>query len=310
MNGGHDTESGDLLSRSAAVLFRQSLTRFGGQWRRVVTNSMYPVIGIGDWIFVEAAAPGRLKRGDIVLFYRDGFVVHRVMKVDHRNTRFHEKGDRVPHVGIIPFDDLIGRVSKIRKADTVIDLTAAGMKVRNRAAAVRSFAQLFWFRHFHAPKTRIAESLPAMIRTPLHRATATVRKLARRDTPFGEHPWHRRTESVTLAGQTMPVSIAPDNRDIGAVVDIMRREPVDHAVICIFMDGITATLLRYFTTVELRVLLFANSGGLLDSIGEEVRLADERRCEVRYVLFIPPKLWKELAVPDDAVLVVPHDSAV
>jgi signal peptidase I len=72
MSGDMDTPSAppdDAVSRAAAILFRQSLEMYGGQWRRVVTNSMYPFIGIGDWIYIESIRPDKLKRGMLAVFF-------------------------------------------------------------------------------------------------------------------------------------------------------------------------------------------------------------------------------------------------
>lgn len=66
--------SGELLSLGFGVRFRAPGT------------SMHPTIRNGDVITVEPVAPGKLVRGDIILYrFRGGFIAHRLVNIEQRN---------------------------------------------------------------------------------------------------------------------------------------------------------------------------------------------------------------------------------
>ncbi len=292
----------ESMSNAAAELFRQSLEKFGGQWRRVVTNSMYPFIGIGDWIFVETVSPADIKPGAIVVFSRrDDFVVHRVLKVDAKGSSFIEKGDDLHITDTVPFEKLIGRVSKIKKSQTVIDLNHKNMSRINRLATVRSYMHLYWYRYFHAAKIRIAESLPSFIRTPLHNQFLTLRKIINCETPFHENLWYERTEKISIGGYPVDITVVPDNRDMGLVVKIMREKNI-HAVLCLFMSGITESLLVFFQTIEYYVLLFDEKGVLIECIDNSVPPRGVLVRNVRYTVLISQDVRNEIKTDNDCML--------
>jgi hypothetical protein len=253
---------------------------------------MYPFIGIGDWIYIESIRPDKLKRGMLAVFFRrNDFVVHRILKIDARNGCLIEKGDRLPETGRVDFGDVIGKVTRIRKGQSVYELETGRMRLINMAATLRSCAHLFWAMYFQDMKTRFSESLPDVVRAPLHTAAAFLRRITGNERPFQEAAWHQRIERILIGNQAMPVSVAPENRDMGQVVRVMREEKLD-AVLCLFSDGITETLLRYFPTIEYIVILFDRKGCLVACIEHAMPRHRIDRTAVKYTLIVSDGLFK------------------
>ena len=80
---------------------------------------MLPLLREGDEVVVEAITWAQVRAGDIVTYRdRDLFPTRRVMKIDHRQRTFVVMGDSVRprREWIVPFDDVIGRVVRRRRA--------------------------------------------------------------------------------------------------------------------------------------------------------------------------------------------------
>jgi signal peptidase I len=292
----------DTVSRAAAILFRQSLAAFGGQWRRVVTGSMYPFVGIGDWIYIESIAPEDIRRGMLVVFYRrNDFVVHRILAVDKKNGYLIEKGDGLPAAGRVCFPDVIGKVTRIRKGQAVVDLETGKMRRISMFATLRSRAHLFWVDHCQSAKASISNSLPAVIRTPLHRVATAIRKIFCGKTPFPEKARYEEVERMVIGNNRVQVSVAPDNRDIGQVVHFMREKNLD-AVMCLFSQGVTESLLRYFLTIEYPVILFDRKGCLTGCVEQGKIPPPTDRNTVAYIVLITQRLREKLDLNEGSQL--------
>jgi hypothetical protein len=123
----------DILS---SVVGRGDCVRF-----RARGVSMLPFIHEGDLLTVGPWRPGPLKVGDVIAFQRlqaDRVSVHRVVKT--LNDGVVAKGDAAVNVdGVIPFDRVLGRVSKVERDGREV---RAGLGPERRLLAVLSRSEL------------------------------------------------------------------------------------------------------------------------------------------------------------------------
>ncbi len=102
---------------------------------RIVSNSMNPLIEIGDVVKVRRAEPSRVSIGDVVAFH-DGptVVIHRVIGKGwlRKQLIFRHRGDAGAVSGRIPAKNLIGKVSVVKKKDNEISLDAPGYAISNK----------------------------------------------------------------------------------------------------------------------------------------------------------------------------------
>jgi len=127
--------AGDLVDE-----LRQELLRSGGVVPGVVEGrSMVPFLQPGDRVL--AGPPDEVRPGDLVVFRRDGrWIVHRVLEA--RGDLLLEGGDRVGPTGLLPADQVIGRVVAVRRG---------GRELKLGSPVVRSTKRLLaWLTLVHA----------------------------------------------------------------------------------------------------------------------------------------------------------------
>ena len=100
----------DIYLQVAQELGGSSLTEQGQLRLRVTSNSMAPILRLGDHVIVRSITPESLQRGDILVTRRtDGFLAHRLIAVDGRGWT--TKGDRNRQADApIPSEAIIGWV--------------------------------------------------------------------------------------------------------------------------------------------------------------------------------------------------------
>jgi len=99
-------------------LWEQLLSENGECWGRVISNSMHPILNIGDQVLVEKTVINDIRLADIIVFKRNGkLTIHRVLgRYDLGEERyFLEKGDATHLTSLVPVKSVIGRVSVIKK---------------------------------------------------------------------------------------------------------------------------------------------------------------------------------------------------
>ncbi len=77
-------------------------------------TSMLPLLQEGDMVVIEAAGPGELRRGDVILFREEGrLIVHRLVGVKTAGGQkvFCQKGDNLSGWSWISGDAIIGRAA-------------------------------------------------------------------------------------------------------------------------------------------------------------------------------------------------------
>ena len=135
MLGLADSITRGFLETSEQLLRAGVSVRFcaGGQ-------SMHPTIRDGETIIVEPIAPGKIQRGDIVLYrLRNGVVAHRVVRIERRGAAlvFTPRGDAMPACDApIAAAEILGRVVAVQREHRCIKL--AGVKARWRCRMRRA----------------------------------------------------------------------------------------------------------------------------------------------------------------------------
>ncbi len=165
-----DGDKKDLssISKALCVLFRKSISRSGGKWLRVVSHSMYPIIGTGDWIWIESIRDGKFRVGDIVLFIREAkLITHRILKVDRKNEVLVEKGDDSGESNIVPYSDVVGRITQIKKPNRIINVEFGRGKWINRYQTLISFLHSYWHERMFILKSQIPLRLRRLLRKML-----------------------------------------------------------------------------------------------------------------------------------------------
>ena len=102
--------------------------------------SMHPFVRDGDALHVRAVVPEQVRTGDLIFFRnsRDKLLVHRVVQRVEADggLAFVAKGDRVRLLdGLIPPEDVLGKVLARERRGKVVDLTAFRWRLLNRVLA-------------------------------------------------------------------------------------------------------------------------------------------------------------------------------
>ncbi len=103
----------DVLHQAAAGMFLELLSKTGHAQFRAEGYSMLPNVLPGDIVQIVTGALSSVRRGDIVLFQRDGrFFLHRV--IERSETSLRTKGDALNSEDA-PIDDAayLGRLQSI-----------------------------------------------------------------------------------------------------------------------------------------------------------------------------------------------------
>jgi signal peptidase I len=109
----------------ANELWTEYYEKHGKGWLTVSTGSMAPLIQPGDRVLMSPVIAGNIRRGDIIVFKRNGSqIVHRVLKKQRTGDSiyFIEKGDSSAICRKFNQDDVIGRVSAVKGKKTLLAL--------------------------------------------------------------------------------------------------------------------------------------------------------------------------------------------
>jgi len=108
-----------------AELFREALRRGQPLWFRVSSGSMYPLLRIGEEVYIEPATADDLQVGEIAAFETSaGLVIHRIVqrRSDQRGIQLIEMSDAQLRAGQVESGAAIGRVVAIGRGKRHIDL--------------------------------------------------------------------------------------------------------------------------------------------------------------------------------------------
>ena len=133
--------SGELLSLGFGVRFRAPGT------------SMHPTIRNGDVITVEPVAPGKLVRGDIILYrFRGGFIAHRIVNIEERNgsgLSFILRGDASSTCDQpVEPEQILGKVVWLERGHRIIDPYSRGVRLWSMLYLLLARCKRFVFQRF------------------------------------------------------------------------------------------------------------------------------------------------------------------
>ena len=153
-------------------LYREACDRGKTLSFRIISNSMSPLIEVGDVVRVSRAEASRVRIGDVVAF-QDGqkVVVHRIIgrSWSKQQLIFRHRGDGGAVSRKIPAKNLIGRVSAVKKRGIEISLDAPRYVIGGRVMGLRlRFLDI------------LAEMRPRSLGFVLHMAMKPIWKLCRR----------------------------------------------------------------------------------------------------------------------------------
>lgn len=125
------------------AMVRQMLSDNSEAYVRVTGNSMWPLLRhLKDSVVI--VPPDNLRKGDIVLFDRCNgrYALHRAVQL--KKTGFTMSGDNQPHVEYsLPYDQVVGKVTRIRRGDTEYSVEKFSFKIYFFAASFFSIPRMY-----------------------------------------------------------------------------------------------------------------------------------------------------------------------
>ncbi len=82
---------------------------------------------------IQSIMPDNIKPGNIIVFKNsDKLIVHRIIrKFNNNGLLFLQKGDNTANAGIVKSEDILGRVTAVRRRNKTICLNDSGWKMIN-----------------------------------------------------------------------------------------------------------------------------------------------------------------------------------
>lgn len=108
-----------------ASLYLEAVRQGQSLWFRVASNSMNPLLRIGDQVYIVPAKAGEIRCGEIAAFETsDGFLIHRIIQRQQTGTtvRLLQMADVELHASWVEEQAVIGRVAAARRETLKIDL--------------------------------------------------------------------------------------------------------------------------------------------------------------------------------------------
>ena len=154
----NNIEESKLTSDTSIALWTDLLSKKSKLWLPVLSGSMLPLFHIGDKVLVQSINPDKIKVGHIVVFTnQDKLIFHMIIRKFNNNSNlsFLQKGDATINAEIIRSEDIIGKVTAIRKRNRTICLNDRIWRVINHILTLFSFSV-----YYLKPKNRFLK-MPA-----------------------------------------------------------------------------------------------------------------------------------------------------
>lgn len=114
--------------------------------------SMLPLIKPGSKVYVSQIDNCKLKPGDIICFFQNPltFFAHRLVYFLHLNGKKYalEKGDNVYGFSLIPYEQILGKVTKIEDDKRIINLNSFPWRIANYILAKIASIHIFLLKSF------------------------------------------------------------------------------------------------------------------------------------------------------------------
>ena len=142
--------------RQIAGQIAKEESRVGDQIRlRVISDSMAPLLKVGDTVIVVPNSPAALRRGDVIVVWRnEEFITHRL--VARRHDHCYTKGDRFRYLDP-PVDNeaVLGKVIAVQRGDFVVNFCGPRWMLTNRIEGVLNWWEALFFEFGRKVKRKI-----------------------------------------------------------------------------------------------------------------------------------------------------------
>jgi signal peptidase I len=115
--------------------------REGEGWFKVVSGSMYPLIGVNDRVLVKSLDIHELRPGDIALFkVDDTYIAHRIIRILKRDGKilYYQKGDANKYASLLSPESIMGKVVAIEKKGHVLGFESGRIKIINSLLVMKN----------------------------------------------------------------------------------------------------------------------------------------------------------------------------
>jgi signal peptidase I len=111
------------FSNNLSTWWRSIISSQRQAWLTMRSGSMYPLMPTGAQILVKAIERSLIRVGDIVLYVdQNQLIAHRIFKVNLTQNYCLQGGDNALVTSVIPLENIIGVVEKIRVNGKEVDL--------------------------------------------------------------------------------------------------------------------------------------------------------------------------------------------
>jgi signal peptidase I len=119
------TQSGTPQAAVIASLFIQAVREGQALWFLVASNSMLPLIRLGDRVFIQPAQAGEIRIGEIAAFETsDGLVIHRIVhrQQSEETIDLLQMSDVILLPGWVNQQAVVGKVVYVQHENKQLDL--------------------------------------------------------------------------------------------------------------------------------------------------------------------------------------------
>lgn len=112
---------------------------------RVISDSMAPLLKVGDTVIVAPNSPAALRRGDVIVIWRnEEFITHRL--VTRRDDLWYTKGDRFRHFDPpVKTAAILGKVIAVQRGDILLIFRKPRWIVTNRIDGLLNWWEALFF---------------------------------------------------------------------------------------------------------------------------------------------------------------------
>jgi len=142
--------------RQIAIKITKAEGQVGDQIRlRVISNSMAPLLKVGDKVIVAPNSPAELRRGDVIVVWRnDEFITHRLVTM--QDGLWYTKGDRSRHLDHpVTTDAVLGKVIAVQRGDILLNYQEPWWIVTNRIDGLLNWWEALFFKIGRTLKRKI-----------------------------------------------------------------------------------------------------------------------------------------------------------
>src|SRR5947209_4816431 len=107
------------------LLFIQAVRQGQSLWFRVASNSMFPLLRLGDEVYIQPASAHEIRCGEIAAFETSrGLVIHRIVAIQQTaaSIRLLQMSDVELLPSWVKEQEIVGKVSIIRRNGNTVDL--------------------------------------------------------------------------------------------------------------------------------------------------------------------------------------------